>query len=40
MDNHKFGGFTYVTWDKFHRDYKRDNSAFIFSLDLNKKYPS
>ena len=33
-----FGGFTSETWDG--NNYKKDNDAFCFSIDLRKKYNS
>ena len=34
----RFGGFTNQTW-KGENEYKRDNTAFLFSLDFLEKYP-
>ena len=33
------GGFTSVPWDSTTGDYKKDEHAFLFSLDLKTHYP-
>ena len=35
----RFGGFTMVSWESI-GNYKKDNDAFIFSLDTYQKYCS
>lgn len=44
QNNYIFGGYSKVDWDSFNDPsgwaYKRCNDAFIFSLNLKKKYPT
>ena len=35
---YKFGGYTTKTWESNSDDYKKDKSAFLFSLNKKKKY--
>ena len=35
---YKFGGYTTNTWESNSDDYKKDKSAFLFSLNKKKKY--
>jgi hypothetical protein len=38
VEGGRFGGFTNQTW-KGENEYKKDNTAFLFSLDFLEKYP-
>ena len=35
---HTFGGFTHVSWDSSDT-WKKDTESFVFSVDLESKYP-
>ena len=37
--NRRFGGFTSIVWNSIN-DYKRDDNAFLFSIDKQKIYPN